>query len=164
MEFQYQVGNEIKTVKVERRRERFQVTVNGRVYDVAANRLEPDQFYLEIDGQQRSIHVAREDRRWYVGLAGETWMLARPQAQPHRHGADVDAGGGLAAPMPGQVIEVLIGEGDEVVRGQVLVLLEAMKMELQIVAPGAGRIRRLNCAAGQVVERGQVLVEIEGEA
>jgi biotin carboxyl carrier protein len=60
------------------------------------------------------------------------------------------------------VREVLAVAGAEVVRGDTLVVLEAMKMELRLTAPYAGRVRQVHCAAGQVVERGQVLVEIEG--
>jgi biotin carboxyl carrier protein len=63
--------------------------------------------------------------------------------------------------MPGLVREVLATEGAAVKRGDTLVVLEAMKMELRLTAPYAGRVRRVHCAAGQVVERGQRLVELE---
>jgi 3-methylcrotonyl-CoA carboxylase alpha subunit len=63
--------------------------------------------------------------------------------------------------MPGLVREVLAIEGAEVKRGDTLVVLEAMKMELRLTAPYAGQVRRVHCVAGQVVERGQVLVEVE---
>ena len=63
--------------------------------------------------------------------------------------------------MPGLVLDVLVNEGDPVAKGDTLVLLEAMKMELRISAPGDGRVAKVLCQAGQVVERGQVLVEIE---
>jgi biotin carboxyl carrier protein len=63
--------------------------------------------------------------------------------------------------MPGLILDVLVKDGDEVARGDTLVVLEAMKMELRITAPYVGRVRRIHCATGQVVERGQVLVEVE---
>jgi biotin carboxyl carrier protein len=63
--------------------------------------------------------------------------------------------------MPGLVLDVVVGEGDEVERGDVLVLLSAMKMELRITAPVAGQVTRVHCQAGQVVERGQQLLEIQ---
>jgi biotin carboxyl carrier protein len=63
--------------------------------------------------------------------------------------------------MPGQVLDVLVHVGDTVERGQTLLLLEAMKMELRMVAPFAGQVRAVRCAAGQVVERGQLLVELQ---
>ncbi len=66
----------------------------------------------------------------------------------------------LAAAMPGQVTRVLIAEGDTVTRGQTLLLLEAMKMEIKISAPRDAVVRKLLCAQGQIVERGQTLVEL----
>ena len=63
--------------------------------------------------------------------------------------------------MPGQVVSVDVQAGDTVAKGQTLVILEAMKMEVRVQAPYAGRIRRVNVQTGQVVERGQQLVEME---
>ena len=67
---------------------------------------------------------------------------------------------GLEATMPGQVISVGIKEGDVVTKGQTLVILEAMKMELRVQAPYAGRVQRVLVKTGQVVERGQQLIEV----
>ena len=63
--------------------------------------------------------------------------------------------------MPGQVRELLVTAGETVTRGQTLLLLEAMKMEIRITAPSDGRVKRLLVAAGDVVDRGQRLVEME---
>jgi biotin carboxyl carrier protein len=63
--------------------------------------------------------------------------------------------------MPGRVLDVLVSEGDAVAKGDTLVLLEAMKMELRIQAPSDGRVSAVRCRQGQVVERGQLLVEIQ---
>ncbi|MCB9457792.1 MAG: biotin/lipoyl-binding protein [Anaerolineaceae bacterium] len=64
--------------------------------------------------------------------------------------------------MPGQVVNVLVAVGDSVTRGQTLVVLEAMKMEIRVAAPGDGTVRRLLVAQGDVVERGQLLLEVAG--
>jgi biotin carboxyl carrier protein len=63
--------------------------------------------------------------------------------------------------MPGQVVDVLVAEGETVTRGQTLVILEAMKMEIRAAAPADGRVKRLLVGKGDVVERGQHLVEFE---
>ncbi len=62
--------------------------------------------------------------------------------------------------MPAQVRAVKVAAGEAVEHGQVLLLLEAMKMEIQIKAPAAGRVTRLLAAEGQTVDREQLLVEI----
>jgi propionyl-CoA carboxylase alpha chain len=68
--------------------------------------------------------------------------------------------GGLTAPMPGLVVRVLVAEGDEVVAGQPLMVLEAMKMEHTILSPEAGRVSALNVSEGVQVERGAVLAAV----
>ena len=67
----------------------------------------------------------------------------------------------IVAPMPGTVIAVRVREGDEVDAGQVLVVLEAMKMENTVPAPTTGRVARVLVAQGQQVQRAEILVELE---
>ncbi len=62
--------------------------------------------------------------------------------------------------MPGIVRRVLVAEGQLVARGEALLLLEAMKMEIRISAPEDGVVRRVAVSAGQAVERGQELVQL----
>jgi acetyl/propionyl-CoA carboxylase alpha subunit len=68
--------------------------------------------------------------------------------------------GALAAPMPGTVIEVVVEVGQQVRTGDVLLTLEAMKMELPIRAPRDGRVSAIRCAPGDLVQPGPPLVEI----
>jgi glutaconyl-CoA/methylmalonyl-CoA decarboxylase subunit gamma len=70
-------------------------------------------------------------------------------------------GGGLEATMHSQVIAVSAVAGAAVKRGDVLVTLEAMKMEMRVVAPHDGVVTAVCCKAGEVVERGRVLVEMD---
>ncbi len=66
----------------------------------------------------------------------------------------------LVAPMPGLVVRVAVGEGDRVVAGQALVVVEAMKMENELRATGEGVVTRVRVRAGEAVEKGTVLVEL----
>ena len=72
--------------------------------------------------------------------------------------------GGLVAPMPGSVIELRCAVGDTVEAGQVLVVLEAMKMEHHITAPFKGTVTELPIAVGDQVENGALLLTIEEPA
>jgi biotin carboxyl carrier protein len=141
------------------------VTVNGRAYAVnaavAAERL--GEAALTVDGQRGLAWVASAGPRRWVALAGAADLpveLGMPQAggrgRRRTHG-QADA---LEAQMPGVVRRVLVADGEHVERGQALMLLEAMKMEIRVTAPHAGRVARVRVNAGQAVDRGQELVDL----
>jgi biotin carboxyl carrier protein len=102
-----------------------------------------------VDG--RSYAVAVQDARVeaVAGIAG---------------GAHAAGEATLRAPMPGLVRNVLVAAGDEVERGQIVVVLEAMKMENDLAAPRAGAVKAVGVATGQTVNQGDVLVTIGDSA
>ena len=69
--------------------------------------------------------------------------------------------GAVTAPMPATVINVNVSPGDEVKHGDVLIVLEAMKMELPVRAPGDGRVRAVHCRAGDLVQPDVSLIDFE---
>ncbi|MFN8455245.1 MAG: biotin/lipoyl-containing protein [Anaerolineae bacterium] len=161
-QFSYHINGEIKTVTIEPDGSSFRVTIGDKVYPVTAQASQPGELVFAVEGQPVRAQVARDGDSIYVAVGGDTWTLAPvlPQSQRRTAGHHPDSGN-LEASMPGQVLEVLVAPGDTVARGDTLVVLEAMKMELRLSAPYAGHVRQVHCTVGQVVERGQVLVEIE---
>ena len=166
MEFRYHaVGDEeqIRVVKIEQDGERYRITVDGRPYEVKAHRPEHGSINLSINGRRLRATVAHDGLRRHVAFTSTKRCVVQqpdPRARQRRRGPGAGEGG-LEAAMPGQVLDVLVRPGDTVTRGQTLVLLEAMKMELRIAAPLDGQVRAVHCAAGQVVERGQILIELQ---
>jgi 3-methylcrotonyl-CoA carboxylase alpha subunit len=75
-------------------------------------------------------------------------------------GDAVESGGGLAAPMPGKVVAVLVAAGDKVSRGQPLVVMEAMKMEHTITAPADGEVAEVRHGVGEQVVEGAALIAL----
>jgi 3-methylcrotonyl-CoA carboxylase alpha subunit len=92
-----------------------------------------------------------------VFIAGRpyTFQLVDPLAPP---AAEAVAGGKITAPIPGYVTELMVEPGAEVKRGQPLIVLEAMKMELVLTAPADGTIEAVRVAAGEMVEEGRELI------
>ena len=88
---------------------------------------------------------------------GATWRFTLPDPL-HAGDDDEDAGDRLVAPIPGLVTQVLAAEGDRVTRGQVLVVLEAMKTVFRLAAPADTVVASVACAAGEMVQEGQMLV------
>lgn len=161
-DYTYQIGDEIRTVSVQRAGDSFEVTVGEATFQVRAQRPEHGKLNLQVGDRRLRVYVASDGQRRYVAMAGQTWVLERHKPeQKRRFGAAGGPGAGsLEASMPGLVLDVLVSAGDKVERGDTLVLLEAMKMELRITAPTTGRVTQVYCKAGEVVDRGQVLVEI----
>ena len=94
-----------------------------------------------------------------VALAEGVWRLnlADPRARPAGERA---APGRLTAPMPGKIVAMLVARGDKVKRGQILLVLEAMKMEHAVAAPADGVVAELHCAVGDPVSEGAVLLSV----
>ncbi|WP_420142122.1 acetyl/propionyl/methylcrotonyl-CoA carboxylase subunit alpha [Sphingomonas sp.] len=123
-----------------------------------------------IDGQpvETTLPGAHVRPGRTVSVDGQTILFAEGAGWaigPDRAGAGVGGGsvgdGAILAPMPGRIVSVAAAQGDTVVAGQRLVVLEAMKMEQALVAPFAGRIAELRAIEGGQVTEGSLLVRVE---
>jgi len=112
----------------------------------------------EVDDEQRThtVHAVRDRTTWWVHLDGRTYRF---EAVLDR-GSGGAAAGGLTAPIPATVVEALVANGDQVEAEQVLLVLSAMKMQLEVRAPHAGTVADMQLAAGDPVDGGQQLLTI----
>lgn len=113
---------------------------------------------LEIGGLEHRVVAARDGDRIWVWCEGVTAIFE--QVSGSRSAASREHGGDLLSPMPGRVRRTLVANGERVSRGQVLLVLEAMKMEHSIRAPKDGSVR-LCVREGDLVEAGVELAEIQ---
>ena len=111
------------------------------------------------EGWRRSLRVVQRGEQVFVHLGREEVMLREVPRFIDPASRKVE--GGCVAPMPGKVVKVAVAVGDTVVRGQALLVMEAMKMEHTIAAPEAGRVAVLSAVEGQQVEGGQLLAVLE---
>jgi biotin carboxyl carrier protein len=112
-----------------------------------------------VDGRL-AFGVAERSRTW-VFIDGRTYVIETDDRDVSSGGRATDTQLALSAPMPATVIAVNVAPGQEVAEGDVLVLLEAMKMELPIKAPHAGRVKSIACREGELVPAGVHLLELE---
>ncbi|WP_433422560.1 acetyl/propionyl/methylcrotonyl-CoA carboxylase subunit alpha [Microtetraspora malaysiensis] len=122
----------------------------------------PGEVVLSISGVRRAFAVHARPGVTYVDSVLGAVRLAPLERLPEP--ARQVEPGSLLAPMPGTVLRVAVEPGDRVAAGQPVIVLEAMKMEHQIVSPGAGVVAALDAVAGRQVEAGAVLAVIEEHA
>jgi biotin carboxyl carrier protein len=136
----------------------YEVNVEDTMLRVRVFACGDGQVDLAIDDRRLQFNVRASGASWFVhGPAGACELLQRSR-YPATGGQD--SGGGLTAPMPGAVLEVEAKPGDQVRKGQLLLILEAMKMEHRITAPFDGTIDAVHVSAGHQVENGQLLVTL----
>ncbi len=159
MEFRYKHGDIQRTVRVIPNGDAYDIAIDDRHYRVSAKEVNATTLDLLVDGHYlRATHAETPTERW-VNIGGDSFHAER---QTHRRQRRTKGSGdaSLAATMPGQVTAVLVQAGDEVTARQPLVIMEAMKMELRVVAPADGKVGKVFVVQGDTVERGQVLVEL----
>lgn len=139
----------------------YRATIGDETVDVEILRAKDGKLDVLIDGKRVTAYVSSDNAKRWVTVNGQTFVLAKSLgARGRGHGAHY-AAGELTAPMPGQVRAVNISEGDSVKKGQTLLVLEAMKMEIRVQSPQNGTVKKLWVKQGQTVEREQILIEIE---
>ena len=156
----YRAGDEEVAVEYQFQRGALSVRVNGEeLPEVHCTQATPEQVRLQVGGVERSYDVQRSDDTYYIdSAAGSTELVEVPRfAMPE----DEVPTGSLKAPLPGVVTEVKLRAGDAVTAGDVVLVIESMKVFHWIVAPLSGKIAELRVAAGNHVEGGMVLAVID---
>lgn len=129
---------------------KYKVTLNGRTYEVeveAGKAMLLDEYEAIVPSAPAAAPVAAAP------------VAAAPAAAP-APAAPVGAGEAVTAPMPGNILKVAVTAGQAVKEGDILCILEAMKMENEILAPKAGTVTQVAVAKGSTVDTGAALVYI----
>lgn len=153
------INFDTQTLEINPSGDNYVATMDGKTVSVQVIRAEDGRMDLLIDGQRVNAHVSSDMAKRWVTIDGRTIMLTKTSGA--KQGVRHDHAGGLIAPMPGQVRSVSVSVGDVVKKGQTLLTMEAMKMEIRIQALKDGRVTALHAAQGQTVEREQILIEVE---
>jgi biotin carboxyl carrier protein len=163
-------------------RRRWFVSRDERTATVDVERVTPERFRVRLDGSEGEFEVTllgragatavTADGRVFTFFPTQGGLVAHPSrerlevtARPRRAAAGASGHGAgesmVRAPMPGRVLKLLVGEGDAVSAGAPLVVVEAMKMENELLAARAGIVKRIRVQVGDTVERDSALLELE---
>ena len=133
----------------------YTITVNGNVYEVSVEESNGSAVQVPVTPVATAPKVAPKAAP--TATIKEESEVAAPKAPVTSGSAGSTK---VSAPMPGKILGVKVSVGQQVKKGDVVVILEAMKMENEIVAPQDGIVASVNVAAGQSVESGEVLATL----
>ena len=142
---------------------RYTLKINDQDYSAEVKEITAERALIEIDGTDYTVDLVEFGRRPIApkvqakeAPAGAPATAPRPQSTTPRAMTD----GTVSAPLPGMVLQLKVKEGDTVSAGQIVLTMEAMKMENQITAPHTSTVKKIFAGEGDNVGEGDPLVEI----
>lgn len=122
-----------------------------------------------VDGEELEVEIEVVDGKWLATVMGKTFTIEIPDATPtaqkkRSSGKKKKKSGTVSANIPGKIVTIEVKEGQQVSEGQVVLILEAMKMQNEIQAPVNGTVISVNCGEGDSIEANVPLIVIEPES
>ena len=143
----------------------YKYKINGNLYNVVIGDIEDNIAHVEVNGTHYTVEMEKKPK-----AAPAPKPVARPVAKPAAAPAPAASApaskpaagkSGVKSPLPGVILDIKVKEGDEVKKGQTIIILEAMKMENSINADKDGKVTAINVSKGESVLEGTDLVIIE---
>ena len=139
---------------------KFEFTIHGNRYEVHLKSMEGNIAEIEVNGTMYEVELHREIKE------SKTPKLIRKPNIPRAGEGQIRKTDGtgahpIKAPLPGSISAIRVKAGDEVKKGDVLLIMEAMKMENKVLSDKEGIIKRVAVSTGQAVLQNDILVEIE---
>jgi len=145
-----------------------QVVINGKPHEIDFRALRQSLSYsLLVDGKSYETNIYLDNGDWEVCLRGRCFQVRVEDERERRLRmaagyTSIQKGKfTLRAPMPGLVIDIPVNVGEEVKEGQVLLILESMKMQNELTAPRDGKITRIQAKINDNVERKEILLILD---
>lgn len=158
MKFHFSYRGQPYAVELQGQGNELQAVIDGQLVQATIQRGQP--LSLNMDGRQVQVAWAKDGRSLWLHAGGHSFQMLRV-AGGRAGGQAAGAESSLRAPMPGQVRKVLVQPGQSVATGSVLMILEAMKMEVRITAGQDAKVAQVTVLEGQSVDKDQLLIELE---
>jgi biotin carboxyl carrier protein len=168
MEQEFTIDDKVYKLQIEFKDGRYHIDIDGKKYVVDYTSISDNCLSLLIDKKALTVYFSESDGKKYLSIDGEQFCIQEAKAENIR-AAEVDSSAlkeapSVCSPMPGKVVKLFVKAGDEVEKGQGLVIVEAMKMENEIKSPLKGRVEKINFKPGDLVDASQEIVEIKPDA
>jgi biotin carboxyl carrier protein len=156
----YEHKNHVYNVTTERRDKYFFITYNNTEYKVEAEEVKPGKLKIKIGKRIIKSVITEGDKEKYVFVDGNVFKVKPVELTGTKKKKQKDDGD-LSSPISGKVVNVKVKIDDKVKKGQILMVIEAMKMEYLIRAPFNGKVKKVNFKEKDQIEIGKNTVEIE---
>lgn len=167
MEYKFLFNNETVPVEAEPAGDNsLSVSIGDSTYRVGYTAVDEHHLRLEIDGRGVNAYVAGTADEKIIVINGTSYRIGDADAADRKGTRKSRAGrtpNEVTAPMPAEVVQVMVEEGDIVEKNQPLIVVSAMKMETTLTAPFNGKVTNVNTSQGAKVMPGEILVDIEKE-
>jgi 3-methylcrotonyl-CoA carboxylase alpha subunit len=163
VQFSLQLRGQQHAIAIEQQRDRLTIVVDAAPVAVANVLRSAGEIAATLAGVRLKARVFVYGIHVHVWVEGQHYDFVHEDPRDQEFSA-ASAGGGLTTPLPGVVVAVKVTEGQAVVAGEVLMVIEAMKMEHAINAPHAGTVKALHFAPGDRVSEGSALLELTAAA
>ena len=156
----FRTGDQDISVAARRKGDGWVLEMEGQEIPLTAEQDRSGCWLVDTHQGRRRLWVAARGDERFVFCDGKVHTFRLPDPEDDAEDQHAAAGPVLSAGMPGKVVRVLVGPGAEVQAGQILVIMESMKMETELAAAVAGVVETVHVADGQVVAQGEALVTI----
>ena len=155
--FDFHVGDNKQKVELSREK----AVVDDQAFALSQIEFSGDKLNALLNGEAVEAFYKQVGRQIQLLSAGQYQVFSL--IDPLERGSAEAASGGLSAPMPGSITSIAVHEGQSVSKGDHLLTMEAMKMEIAISAPDSGKVTSIPFSVGSQVEQGQALIVLEAE-
>ena len=156
----YEHENHVYNVISERRDNHFFITYDNTEYKVKAEEIKPGQLKIKIGKRILKAVITDGGKEKYVFVDGDVYKVKHVELTAKKKTRKKEEGN-LNSPISGKVVNIKVKKGDNVKKGDVLMVIEAMKMEYLIRAPSNGKVKKVNFKENDQIEIGEETVEIE---
>ncbi len=140
---------------------KYKITIDGNNFDVTVNVTDHNKANVEVNGIAYDVVYESKNVAASTPVTRKTSAPAAPQVQVSAPQAAATSASSIKAPLPGTISAINVKVGDQVKRGDTVVVMEAMKMENNIVASKDGKVKTIHVNAGQSVAQDDKLIDLE---
>jgi acetyl/propionyl-CoA carboxylase alpha subunit len=155
----YEHENNVYNVTIERKGEKYFITYDNSEYIAEAEEIKPGQLKIKIGNKIIKSIITEGDKEKFVFVDGEVFKVKPVQLTGMKKEKRKEQGD-LSSPISGRVVSVKVKNGDSVKKGDILMVIEAMKMEYLIRAPYNGKIKKVFFKEKDQIEIGKQTIEI----